>query len=60
MKQGKNPTRNQKKIIASCKRYNPNNWLVVKDLPTELHIINKYARNETSRVVKVILKETVS
>ena len=34
---GKNPTRQQKKIMQE-RRLDPNEWLVLKNPPTELHI----------------------
>ncbi|MFD0868797.1 DUF6906 family protein [Paenibacillus residui] len=40
MKNGKRPTRNQKLAIQSA-GWNPNNWLVVKNLPGELHLIHR-------------------
>lgn len=39
-KSGKNPTRRQKELIAS-RRLNPQNWLVMKAPPEELHIIHR-------------------
>ena len=40
MKNGKRPTVAQKKEIASW-RLNPDNWLVVKNIPTELVIVHR-------------------
>lgn len=37
MKQGKRPTRKQKLIIEAA-NYNPDDWLVTKNLPGELHL----------------------
>jgi len=37
VKQGKNPTRKQKALMARAK-LNPDNWLVVKNLPDSLHL----------------------
>lgn len=51
MKHGKNPTRRQKKYIASL-RLNPDNWLVCKDTLDELVLEHKYSGN-----IKVIRKE---
>lgn len=39
-KSGKNPTRRQKEIIQS-RRLNPQNWLVMKAPPGELHIVHR-------------------
>ena len=45
MKHGKRPSLKEKKLIATLKiksrHLNPENWLVVKDTPAELHIIHK-------------------
>ncbi|MHB8061335.1 MAG: DUF6906 family protein [Ruminiclostridium sp.] len=45
MKHGKVPTVAQKKLIASCKYkskgLNPDNWLVIKNLPDKLVIRRK-------------------
>ena len=41
MKHGKHPTVRQKKLLAE-KRLNPDNWLIVKDTPTEMHIVYRY------------------
>ena len=40
MKHGKNPTRKQIEVIKA-RKLNPDNWLVVKDLPGELHIVHR-------------------
>ena len=40
MKNGKNPTRKQKEIIKKA-RLNPDNWLVIKCPPGELHIVHR-------------------
>ncbi|MED4914341.1 translation machinery-associated protein 16 [Parageobacillus thermoglucosidasius] len=40
MKNGKKPTKRQKEIIKQA-RLNPDNWLVVKNLPDELHIVHR-------------------
>jgi hypothetical protein len=40
MKNGKRPTRKQKEAIKNA-RLNPDNWLVVKSLPDELHIVHR-------------------
>lgn len=37
---GKNPTRQQKQIMKE-RRLNPNNWLVIKNPPKELHLQNR-------------------
>jgi hypothetical protein len=40
MKNGKKPTRRQKEAIRYV-QLNPDNWLVVKSLPNELHIMHR-------------------
>lgn len=50
MKAGKRPTLRQK-IAIKWAGLNPNNWLVFKNLPDELHIVHR----QTGRT-KVILK----
>lgn len=45
MKAGKRPTRRQKEAIKWA-GLNPNNWLVCKNLPDELHIVHR----ETQRL----------
>jgi len=51
MKHGKNPTAKQKAVMKKC-RLNPDNWLVVKNLQTELHIINR--ETGQARVLKLV------
>jgi hypothetical protein len=38
---GKNPTLKQKKAIKAA-GWNPDNWLVVKNPPGELHLVHRY------------------
>lgn len=40
MKQGKRPTRNQKKAVIAA-GLNPANWLVFKNLNGELHLVHR-------------------
>jgi hypothetical protein len=40
LKNGKKPTKKQKEAIKKA-RLNPDNWLVVKNLTTELHIVHR-------------------
>lgn len=49
MKQGKKPTRRQKNLIQAS-GLNPNNWLVIKNLPTVL-IIN-HRHTTTTREIR--------
>lgn len=51
MKQGKNPTREQKKYISSNGLY-PGDWLVSKDTPKEMVLVHRF-----STVNKVLKKE---
>jgi hypothetical protein len=48
MKHGKRPTRAQKKLIKAT-GLNPLNWLVVKNLPGELHLAHRHTN--TARVL---------
>jgi len=48
MKQGTNPTRKQKLAIAAM-RLNPDNWLVIKALAGELHIVHRSTR--TTKII---------
>lgn len=41
MKQGKNPTREQKRLIDSKGLYS-SDWLVSKDTPTELVLVHRF------------------
>lgn len=50
MKQGKTPTLKQKQLISK-RGLNPINWLVVKNLPQELHLIHRHTGSP--RVLKV-------
>jgi hypothetical protein len=40
LKNGKNPKRKQKLAISKA-RLNPDNWLITKSLPNELHIVHR-------------------
>lgn len=44
MKRGKNPNRKQKITIRQAK-LKPENWLVVKNPPGELHIIHRSGKS---------------
>ncbi|WP_169908369.1 DUF6906 family protein [Metabacillus halosaccharovorans] len=50
MKQGKNPTVKQKKIIKSF-GLNYENWLVAKNLDDEMHLVHRF-----TNTLKVIPK----
>lgn len=49
MKHGKKPTVAQRKFIKS-KRLNPENWLVTKDTPTEMHLVHRHS-DKTKRII---------
>ena len=51
MKHGVRPTRNQRLFLQS-KRLNSDNWLVVKDTPTEMVLIHKHFDNKTRTIRK--------
>lgn len=50
MKQGKRPTKRQKTALAKM-GLNPNNWLIVKNLPGCMHL--KHRHTGRARVMKV-------
>ncbi|MED0673165.1 hypothetical protein P4S95_23605 [Aneurinibacillus aneurinilyticus] len=45
MKNGKRPTRKQK-LAMEAVRLNPENWLVTKNLPGELHLVHRETNRE--------------
>ena len=49
MKNGKRPTRNQKKMLAAH-RLNPADWLVVKDTPEQMELVHRNS-DRTRRVI---------
>jgi hypothetical protein len=52
MKNGKNPTREQKKLLQKWK-LDSSMWLVVKDTPREMHLVHRHYE----RTKKIIRKE---
>ena len=50
MKNGKNPTKKQRRLISASGK-NAADWLVCKDTPTEMQVINRY-----TNAVKIIVK----
>ena len=50
MKNGKRPNKSQKIAMTSAE-LNPNDWLVVKNLDAELHLVNR-----TNNSIKIISK----
>ena len=53
MKNGKKPTRNQRMFIRS-KRLNPENWLVVKDTPTEMVLVHRHFDSNVRKIRKAV------
>lgn len=51
MKHGVIPTREQRKLIQSCK-LNPADWLVTKDTPTEMLLVHRHSDNTTRTIYK--------
>lgn len=49
MKQLRNPTREQRKLIQS-KRMKPEDWMVERDTPTEMVLVHKHF-NGTRRII---------
>ena len=49
MKHGKNPTREQKKLMVK-KRLDPTMWFVVKDTPKEMHLVHRHF-DKTTRII---------
>ena len=52
MKHGVRPTREQRKLLQQW-NLDPAVWLVVKDTPTEIHLVHRYS----DRTVRIIPKE---
>lgn len=52
MKNGKKPTRDQRKFLES-RRLNSADWLIVKDTPELMEIVHRFS----DKTVKVIYKE---
>ena len=53
MKNGKKPTRNQRMFIRS-KRLNPENWLVVKDTPSEMVLVHRHFDSNVRKIRKAV------
>lgn len=51
MKHGKNPTREQKKLISKW-RMDPAMWLVVKDTPDFMELVHRYSDQTRKRIPK--------
>lgn len=52
MKNGKKPTLRQKKIMKASGLV-PENWLVVKDLDSELHVVNRVSLKKVGRKPRI-------
>jgi len=51
MKNGKKPTREQRKLIESNK-LNPADWLVVKDTPELMVLVHRFSDKTTKTIYK--------
>lgn len=49
MKHGKRPNRTQRMLLQQW-NLDPAVWLVVKDTPTEMHLVHRY-RDRTTRII---------
>lgn len=56
MKHGKKPTVAQKKLMVKWK-LDPTMWFVVKDMPTEIHLVHRHFDYKT-KVIPKGAKET--
>ena len=56
MKHGKKPTKKQCIFIRS-KRLNPENWLVVKDTPSEMWLVHRHFDTNTRRIRKAVRED---
>lgn len=55
MKNGKNPTREQKKLLQKWK-LDISMWLVVKDTPTEMHLVHRHFE-KTKKIIRKGVRE---
>ena len=55
MKNGKNPTMEQKKLMVKWK-LDPTMWLVVKDTPTEMHLVHRHLE-KTKKIIRKGVRE---
>lgn len=56
MKHGVRPTREQRKLIGKAK-LDPMDWLVVKDMPTEMLLQNRTNKEIMHTIVKGVRNE---
>lgn len=55
MKNGKKPTREQRKLLQKWK-LDTNSWLVVKDTPTEMHLVHRHF-DKTKKIIPKGVRE---
>lgn len=55
MKNGKNPTREQKKLMVKW-RLDPTMWLVTKDTPKEMHLVHRHF-DKTKKIIPKGVRE---
>lgn len=55
MKNGKNPTREQKKLLQKW-NLDSSMWLVVKDTPTEMHLVHRHF-DKTKKIIRKGVRE---
>lgn len=55
MKNGKKPTREQRKLLQHWK-LDTYSWLVVKDTPTEMHLVHRH-NDKTKRIIPKGVRE---
>ena len=56
MKHGKKPTRSQRIFIRS-KRLNPDNWLVVKDTPSDMLLVHRHFDRNIRKIRKAVRED---
>lgn len=49
MKHGKKPTAKQRKLLQKWK-LKPEDWLITKDTPEEMHLVHRYS-DKTTRII---------
>jgi hypothetical protein len=55
IKHGKRPTAEQRKLMKKWK-LNPEDWLITKNTPTEMHLVNRWS-DKTTRIIPKEIKE---
>lgn len=56
MKHGKKPTREQRKLITKWK-LNSEDWLVVKDEPSQMTLVHRHFDNRTKTIQKGVRED---